>query len=139
MALTDYPSANLGAKGEVEEVLGDHLDPGLEIDVAIRAHGIPWEWPDEALREAGALGEEPTKADKTHRIDLRDVPFVTIDGEDARDFDDAVWCALQASGFQLRVAIADVSHYVPVGSALDEEASLKATRVLPRAGCADVS
>ena len=129
VALTDYPSANLGAKGEVEEVLGDHLDPGLEIDVAIRAHGIPWEWPDEVLREAGALGEEPTKADKTHRIDLRDVPFVTIDGEDARDFDDAVWCAPQANGFQLRVAIADVSHYVPVGSALDEEASLRGNSV----------
>ena len=129
VALTDYPSATLGAKGEVEEVLGDHLDPGLEIDVAIRAHGIPWEWPDEVLREAGALGEEPTAADKTHRVDLRDVPFVTIDGEDARDFDDAVWCAPQANGFQLRVAIADVSHYVPVGSALDEEASLRGNSV----------
>ena len=129
VALTDYPSATLGAKGEVEEVLGDHLDPGLEIDVAIRAHGIPWEWPDEVLREAGALGEEPTAADKTHRVDLRDVPFVTIDGEDARDFDDAVWCAPQANGFQLRVAIADVSHYVPVGSALDEEASQRGNSV----------
>ena len=129
VALTDYPSATLGAKGEVEEVLGDHLDPGLEIDVAIRAHGIPWEWPDEVLREAGALGAEPTESDKTHRIDLRDVPFVTIDGEDARDFDDAVWCAPNASGFQLRVAIADVSHYVPVGSALDEEASHRGNSV----------
>ena len=59
--LTDYPSAKLGAKGEVDEVLGDHLDPGLEIDVAIRAHGIPWEWPDEVLREAGALDEEPAE------------------------------------------------------------------------------
>ena len=129
VALTDYPSATLGAKGEVEEVLGDHLDPGLEIDVAIRAHGIPWEWPDEVLREAGALGEEPTEADKTQRVDLRDVPFVTIDGEDARDFDDAVWCAPHANGFQLRVAIADVSHYVPVGSALDEEASHRGNSV----------
>ncbi len=59
--LTDYPSAKLGAKGKVVEVLGDHLDPGLEIDVAIRAHGIPWEWPDEVLREAGTLGEEPAE------------------------------------------------------------------------------
>jgi ribonuclease R len=129
VALTDYPSATLGAKGEVEEVLGDHLDPGLEIDVAIRAHGIPWEWPDEVLREAGALGEEPAEADKAHRVDLRDVPFVTIDGEDARDFDDAVWCEETADGFQLRVAIADVSHYVPVGSALDEEASIRGNSV----------
>jgi ribonuclease R len=129
VVLTDYPSATLGAKGEVEEVLGDHLDPGLEIDVAIRAHGIPWEWPDEVLREAGALGEEPAEADKTHRIDLRDVPFVTIDGEDARDFDDAVWCEETPDGFQLRVAIADVSHYVPVGSALDEEAGIRGNSV----------
>ena len=129
VVLTDYPSATLGAKGEVEEVLGDHLDPGLEIDVAIRAHGIPWEWPDEVLREAGALGEEPAEADKNHRIDLRDVPFVTIDGEDARDFDDAVWCEETPDGFQLRVAIADVSHYVPVGSALDEEAGLRGNSV----------
>ena len=127
--LTDYPSATLGAKGEVIEVLGDHLDPGLEIDVAIRAHGIPWEWPDEVLREAGALGAEPAEADKDHRVDLRDVPFVTIDGEDARDFDDAVWCEENAQGFQLRVAIADVSHYVPVGSALDEEASIRGNSV----------
>jgi ribonuclease R len=127
--LTDYPSATLGAKGEVIEVLGDHLDPGLEIDVAIRAHGIPWEWPDEVLREAGALGEEPAEADKGHRVDLRDVPFVTIDGEDARDFDDAVWCEGNTLGFQLRVAIADVSHYVPVGSALDEEASIRGNSV----------
>ena len=127
--LTDYPSATLGAKGKVVEVLGDHLDPGLEIDVAIRAHGIPWEWPDEVLREAGTLGEEPVEADKQHRVDLRDVPFVTIDGEDARDFDDAVWCEAREGGFQLRVAIADVSHYVPVGSALDEEASHRGNSV----------
>ena len=66
VSLTDYPSATLGAKGRVEEVLGDHLDPGLEIDVAIRAHGIPWEWPDEVLREAGSLGEEPAEPDPTH-------------------------------------------------------------------------
>ena len=129
VVLTDYPSATLGAKGEVEEVLGDHLDPGLEIDVAIRAHGIPWEWPDAVLREAEALGEEPAEADKTHRVDLRDVPFVTIDGEDAKDFDDAVWCEQTPDGFQLRVAIADVSHYVPVGSALDDEASIRGNSV----------
>ena len=129
VVLTDYPSATLGAKGEVEEVLGDHLDPGLEIDVAIRAHGIPWEWPDEVLREAGALGEEPAEADKAHRVDLRNVPFVTIDGEDARDFDDAVWCEEAPDGFRLRVAIADVSHYVPLGSALDEEASIRGNSV----------
>ena len=127
--LTDYPSATLGAKGHVDEVLGDHLDPGLEIDVAIRAHGIPWEWPNEVLSEAGALGEEPAEADKANRVDLRAIPFVTIDGEDARDFDDAVWCDQSGKGFQLRVAIADVAHYVPVGSALNEEASIRGNSV----------
>lgn len=127
--LTDYPSATLGAKGRIEEVLGDHLDPGLEIDVAIRAHGIPWEWPEEVLREAGALGEEPAEADKAHRVDLRATPFITIDGEDARDFDDAVWCEQDGKAFQLRVAIADVSHYVPVSSALDEEAGIRGNSV----------
>ena len=81
------------------------------------------------LREAGALGEEPAEADKAHRVNLRDTPFVTIDGEDARDFDDAVCCEEHSRGFTLRVAIADVSHYVPVGSALDEEASIRGNSV----------
>ena len=129
VSLTEYPSATLGAKGRVEEVLGDHLDPGLEIDVAIRAHGIPWEWPDAVLEEAGGLSEEPDERDKSHRVDLRELPFVTIDGEDARDFDDAVWCEANRNGFRLCVAIADVSHYVAVGSALDEEASLRGNSV----------
>jgi ribonuclease R len=120
--LTDYPTEVLGAKGEVEEILGDHLDPGLEIDVAIRAHDIPHEWPDAVLSEAGALRDEPSEVDKQNRVDLRHLGLVTIDGEDARDFDDAVYCETEGSGFRLWVAIADVSHYVQIGSALDEEA-----------------
>ena len=120
--ITGYPTEVLGAKGEVEEILGDHLDPGLEIDVAIRAHDIPNEWPDEVLSEAGALRDEPSESDKKNRVDLRHLGLVTIDGEDARDFDDAVYCETEGSGFRLWVAIADVSHYVPIGSALDEEA-----------------
>ncbi len=120
--LTDYPTEVLGAKGEVEEILGDHLDPGLEIDVAIRAHDIPHEWPDAVLSEAGALRDEPSESDKQNRIDLRQLGLVTSDGEDARDFDDAVYCETEGSGFRLWVAIADVSHYVQIGSALDEEA-----------------
>ena len=122
VTITDYPTEVLGAKGEVEEVLGDHLDPGLEIDVAIRAHDIPNEWPEEVLSEAGALRDEPSESDKKNRVDLRHLGLVTIDGEDARDFDDAVYCETDGSGFRLWVAIADVSHYVPIGSALDEEA-----------------
>lgn len=120
--ITDYPTNVLGAKGEITEILGDHLDPGLEIDVAIRAHGIPWEWPDAVLREAGQLRDEPTEADKANRVDLCHKAFVTIDGEDARDFDDAVYCEAEGRGYRLWVAIADVSHYVRIGSALDEEA-----------------
>ena len=120
--LTDYPTEVLGAKGEVEEILGNHLDPGLEIDVAIRAHNIPHEWPDAVLSEAGALRDEPSESDKQHRVDLRNLGLVTIDGEDARDFDDAVYCETEGSGFRLWVAIADVSHYVQIGSALDDEA-----------------
>jgi ribonuclease R len=121
--ITHYPENRLGAKGRIIEVLGEHLDPGLEIDVSIRSHGIPFEWPDEVLDEAAALSEEPDEADKKHRIDLRKKPFVTIDGEDARDFDDAVYCEKRRlGGWRLWVAIADVSHYVGVGSALDKEA-----------------
>ena len=127
--ITDYPTEVLGAKGEVEEILGDHLDPGLEIDVAIRAHDIPHEWPDEVLTEAGALRDEPTDADKQDRVDLRKLAFVTIDGEDARDFDDAVYCQEEGDGFRLWVAIADVGHYVPIGSALDEEANARGNSV----------
>ena len=127
--ITDYPTPVLGAKGVVEEILGDHLDPGLEIDIAIRAHQIPWEWPEAVLAEAGAVGEEPDKADKAGRIDLRHLPFVTIDGEDARDFDDAVYCEEVPGGFRLWVAIADVSHYVAPGSALDDEAAERGNSV----------
>jgi ribonuclease R len=128
--ITDYPTRQLGAKGRVAEVLGDHLDPGMEIDVAIRSHGIPWEWPDAVLTEAASLEAEPLEADKQHRIDLRKLPFVTIDGEDARDFDDAVYCEETKGGsWRLWVAIADVSHYVWPGSALDQEAALRGNSV----------
>jgi len=128
--ITDYPVRNFQARGTVIEVLGDHLDPGLEIDVAIRSHGIPWEWPDAVLDEAGRLESEPREEDKLHRIDLRKLAFVTIDGEDARDFDDAVYCEQRKDGgWHLWVAIADVSHYVRPDSALDEEAALRGNSV----------
>jgi ribonuclease R len=121
--ITQYPENRLGAKGRIIEVLGEHLDPGLEIDISIRSHGIPFEWPDAVLDEAGSLSEEPEEDDKKYRVDLRKKPFVTIDGEDARDFDDAVYCEKRRlGGWRLWVAIADVSHYVKVGSALDKEA-----------------
>ena len=128
--ITDFPTRKLGAKGLITEILGDHMDPGLEIDVAIRSHGIPWEWPEEVVDEAGRLEAEPLEEDKQHRVDLRKLPFVTIDGEDARDFDDAVYCEKRTlGGWRLWVAIADVSHYVRPGSALDDEAAHRATSV----------
>ncbi|MCL4110141.1 UNVERIFIED_CONTAM: hypothetical protein GTU68_026661 [Idotea baltica] len=128
--ITDYPVRNFQARGTVSEVLGDHLDPGLEIDVAIRSHGIPWVWPEAVVDEAGQLESEPREQDKEQRIDLRDLPFVTIDGEDARDFDDAVYCEqLKDGAWRLWVAIADVSHYVRPGSALDEEGAMRGNSV----------
>lgn len=130
VVITDYPSRQLGAKGSISEILGDHLDPGLEIDVAIRSHNIPWEWPEAVVDEAGQLESEPGEDDKQHRVDLRKLPFVTIDGEDARDFDDAVYCEKRRmGGWRLWVAIADVSHYVRPGSALDEEAANRGNSV----------
>ncbi len=127
--ITDYPTRTLGAKARITEVLGDHLDPGMEIDIAIRSHGIPFEWPEAVQAEAAALEAEPLEQDKEHRVDLRELPFVTIDGEDARDFDDAVYCEKRRGGWRLFVAIADVSHYVRPGMALDEEAAQRGNSV----------
>jgi len=109
--------------GHITEVLGDHMAPGMEIDVALRTHAIPFRWPDAVEQETAGLHEELLPEDKLNRIDLRDLPLITIDGEDARDFDDAVFCSKKpGGGWRLYVAIADVSHYVLPGSALDQEA-----------------
>ncbi|WP_299204709.1 ribonuclease R [uncultured Amphritea sp.] len=128
--ITEYPCNRFNAEGRVVEILGDSMAPGMEIDVAIRNHDIPHKWPKDALAAAEALGEEVKETDKQHRADLRALPFVTIDGEDARDFDDAVYCEKRKSGgWRLFVAIADVSHYVAPGSALDQEAAERGTSV----------
>jgi ribonuclease R len=117
--------------GRVTEVLGNNLAPGMEIEVAIRSHDIPNTWTKELLEELKSIPEEVIEKDKKKRVDLRDLPFVTIDGEDARDFDDAVYVEKnkRTNGWRLFVAIADVSHYVPVGSELDKEATNRATSV----------
>jgi len=120
--LSQQPSPHSQPEGKIVEVLGDHLAPGMETEVAIRSHQIPHEWPAEVQKEADKLGDEVKASDKKDRIDLRDLPFVTIDGEDARDFDDAVYCKRNGKGWRLWVAIADVGHYVKPGSALDKEA-----------------
>ncbi|RTE64731.1 ribonuclease R [Amphritea opalescens] len=130
VAITEYPCNRFNAEGKVVELLGDSMAPGMEIDVAIRNHDIPHKWPQDALDAAAALGEEVKPSDKQHRADLRALPFVTIDGEDARDFDDAVYCEKRKSGgWRLYVAIADVSHYVMPGSPLDVEAAERGTSV----------
>src|SRR5690554_5692758 len=125
------------AQGEVIEVVGDYMAPGVEIEVALRSYDIPSVWPQEVLDEAARLSDRVSEKDKLKRVDLRHLPLVTIDGEDARDFDDAVYCEprkasgwrLFSGGWKLYVAIADVSHYVPLGSALDAEAELRGTSV----------
>lgn len=128
--VTQQPGRKNPPAGRILEVLGDHMAPGMEIDVAIRSHGIPHLWPSDVQAEARSLPVEVDEADKRHRIDLRKLPFVTIDGEDARDFDDAVYCETKKSGgWRLYVAIADVSHYVKIGSALDREAQERGTSV----------
>jgi len=127
--LTEPPSKRSQPVGEVVEVLGDRMAPGMEIDIAIRSHGIPYEWPHEAVAQAEECGGAVAEQDKTNRADLRDLPLVTIDGSDARDFDDAVYAKKTAMGWKLWVAIADVSHYVDTDSPLDEEAVRRATSV----------
>ncbi len=115
--------------GRIIEILGDHLAPGMEIEMAIRSHALPHLWPEALLEEIKSLKEEVPEAAKENRVDLRDTALVTIDGEDARDFDDAVYCKRTPKGWKLLVAIADVSHYVQVNTELDKEAKNRSTSV----------
>lgn len=128
--IRSYPDQRRKAVGAIMEILGDHMAPGMEIDVALRSHNIPHEWPKDVEREVKGLTEEVAKADLAGRVDLRELPFVTIDGEDAKDFDDAVYCEEGPRGTaKLFVAIADVSHYVKPDSALDLEAQNRGNSV----------
>ncbi|MFI9655113.1 ribonuclease R [Guyparkeria sp. GHLCS8-2] len=129
VALVEQPTQRHKPVGKIIEVLGDHMSPGMEIDVAIRAHGIPHEWPEEVERHIEHMSDQVAEEDKVGRVDLRDVPLVTIDGSDSKDLDDAVFCEPTPKGFRLLVAIADVSHYVRIGSALDEEGFRRGTSV----------
>ena len=115
--------------GRVLAVLGDKLTASQAVEAAIHGHDIPHEFPPEVLAQATAVPLEVQYDETASRVDLRRVPLVTIDGEDAKDFDDAVWCEPNADGFRLIVAIADVSHYVRPGTPLDDEAQLRATSV----------
>jgi ribonuclease R len=122
--ITAQPSPTTRPVGRIVEIIGDHMAPGMEIDVAIRNHDLPHIWPDAALKEAATFSKHVSDDIARNRTDIRDYPFVTIDGEDAKDFDDAVYCKPNKTknGWTLYVAIADVSHYVRPKTALDQEA-----------------
>lgn len=131
--LTEPPSLYGQPVGRVKEVLGEIDDPGMEIEIAVRKYGVPHEFSDACIAQARSLPDKVRPQDRKARVDLTDVPLVTIDGEDARDFDDAVYCEPakvgRGKGWRLLVAIADVSHYVETGSAIDVDAYERATSV----------
>lgn len=127
--LLEQPTKRTQPIGRIKQVLGNHMAPGMEIDIAVRSHGVPHEWPADVLKAVNGLDEQVPEAAKQGRTDLRQVPLVTIDGADARDFDDAVYAEKTRDGWKLLVAIADVSAYVKPDSALDAEAHNRATSV----------
>jgi len=127
--IVEQPSAHGEAVARVKEVLGSATDPGIEIEIALRKHSLPFEFSKDAVRQAKRLPTEVRPADAKGREDLTGLALVTIDGETAKDFDDAVYCERKGRGFRLVVAIADVSHYVRDGDALDKDARERGTSV----------
>lgn len=131
--LIEQPSRFTQPIGKIDEVLGDIDDPGMEIEIAVRKYGVPHEFSEAAKKLAAKLPSEVRDGDLADRVDLRDIPLVTIDGEDARDFDDAVYCEPikmgRSKGYRLIVAIADVSHYVKPNDPLDVDALERSTSV----------
>ena len=128
--ITVQPTRRRQAMGRVIEILGDQFTPGMEVELAIRTHEIPYRWSNEVLCEEKKLPWQVLESDKQGRKDLRQLPLMTIDGEDAKDFDDAVYCEpTSQSGWKLYVAVADVSHYIQRESALDIEAQTRGNSV----------
>lgn len=131
--LTEQPTRYSQPAGKIMEVLGDIDDPGMEIEIAVRKFSVPHVFSEAATKLAAKLPAVVLAVDFAGRVDLRDIPLVTIDGEDARDFDDAVYCEPikigRSAGFRLLVAIADVSHYVKPNDALDKDALERSTSV----------
>ncbi len=115
--------------GRIKNILGLAMSSGMEIEIATRAHGLSFAWPEKVEAAAKNFGKSVQAKDKEGRVDLRELNFVTIDGEDAKDFDDAVFCKKKADGWVLSVAIADVAHYVKPGKPLDEEAAKRGNSV----------
>jgi len=130
VAITAQPNHRSYAVGEIVEVLGDYLSAGLEIEIALRNFEIPHVWPNDVEQQVATMTAEVAEVDKADRVDLRHLPLMTIDGEDAKDFDDAVYAEKRAGGgYRLVVAIADVSHYVLPNQPLDIEAKHRSTSV----------
>ena len=128
--ILEQPKFRHQAVGKIVEVMGRHLDPGMEIDIALQTFAIPNQWPEDVELEARQFNSEVAEQDKSGRVDLTKYALVTIDGEDARDFDDAVYASrTKEGGWKLYVAIADVSHYVRPNAALDKEAFNRGTSV----------
>ncbi|HWS11532.1 MAG TPA: ribonuclease R [Rhodocyclaceae bacterium] len=131
--IVQQPSKQAQAIGRIVETLGNYADPGMEVEIALRKHELPFEFSGETAAELRSLPRAVRKSDLAGREDIRGLPLVTIDGETAKDFDDAVYCERRGSGaragFRLVVAIADVSHYVGAGRALDREAQERGNSV----------
>ncbi|HZW86897.1 MAG TPA: ribonuclease R, partial [Gallionella sp.] len=129
LEILQHPNKHAQPIGRVVEVLGNYADPGMEIEIALRKHDLPYEFPQDVEKQAKAISPQVSTQDWAGREDIRNLPLVTIDGETARDFDDAVYCTPERGGYRLVVAIADVSHYVKAGDALDREAILRGNSV----------
>ncbi len=127
--LLEQPSKHNPPIGRVREILGEHMAPGMEVQIALYSHDIPFEWPQAALDQADHHPQTVPEAAKQGRLDVRTTPLVTIDGATARDFDDAVYCERRGDNWYLLVAIADVAEYVQPHSALDQEAQKRGTSV----------
>ncbi|MEO8753107.1 MAG: ribonuclease R, partial [Casimicrobiaceae bacterium] len=127
--IVEQPAHNREPVARIKEVLGNATDPGIEIEIALRKHALPFEFSKEAERQARRLPTEVRPADRKDRVDLTALPLVTIDGETAKDFDDAVYCERKGRNFRVIVAIADVSHYVRDGDAIDHDARERGTSV----------
>jgi len=127
--ILDFPTHLEQATGKIVRVIGAPGEKGIATDIAIHAHGIPTDWPKAVQQQAKTLGREVSAGATKNRVDLRGVNLVTIDGVDARDFDDAVFCEPSGNGYRLLVAIADVAHYVEQGTPLDKQAIRRGTSV----------
>src|SRR5574340_1663513 len=129
LEILQQPSKHAQPIGRIVEVLGNYADPGMEIEIALRKPDLPYDFPRDVENQAKAISPAVAPEDWAGREDIRNLPLVTIDGETARDFDDAVYCTPEKGGYRLVVAIADVSHYVQTGEALDREAILRGNSV----------